>query len=97
MAEIHCSRCDRDVEGFARSPLPGPMAAEIEAHACPHCFEDWMAQEVMIINEYKLDLSVPKNQDMLNVEMSRFLKLPSAPADDGQAAGPPPEFVPPSS
>ena len=97
MAQIHCSRCDRDVEGFARSPLPGPMAAELEASTCPNCFEDWMGQEVMIINEYKLDLSVPKNQEMLNLEMARFLKLPSAPADGGDAAGPPPDYVAPSS
>ena len=97
MAEITCLRCDRTVEGFARSPLPGPHAAELEAHTCPNCFEDWMGQEVMLINEYKLDLSVPKNQAMLNTEMARFLKLPSAPEDGGEAAGPPPDYVPPSS
>ncbi len=97
MAQIHCTRCDRDLEGFARSPLPGPMADELVANTCSHCFEDWMAQEVMIINEYKLDLSVPKSQEQLNLEMSRFLKLPSAPEGDAGTAGPPPDYVPPSS
>ena len=94
MAEITCNRCERKVEGFARSPLPGPLAAELVAHTCSNCFEDWMGQEVMIINEYKLDLSVPKNQELLNEEMARFLKLPSAP--EGEAQGPPPDHVPPS-
>ena len=95
MAMITCTRCRRDVEAFARSPLPGPLAREIEASTCRDCFKDWMGQEVMIINEYKLDLSVPKNQEMLNLEMSRFLRLPSAP-DDEPAQGPPPDHVPPS-
>ena len=96
MAEIQCTRCERTLEGFAKSPLPGPMASEIEQHTCKDCFKDWMGQEVMIINEYKLDLSVPKNQELLNQEMARFLKLPSAP-DEQQAQGPPPEYSPPSS
>ena len=52
-----------------------------------------MGQEVMLINEYKLDLSVPNNQAMLNTEMARFLKLPSAPEDGGEAAGPPPPVL----
>ena len=92
MAEITCTRCDRTVEGFARSPLPGPHATELVENTCPNCFEDWMGQEVMIINEYKLDLSVPRNQELLNEEMARFLKLPSAPEGDPQ--GPPPDHEP---
>ena len=76
MAQIQCTRCERTLEGFAKSPLPGPMAAEIEQNTCRDCFKDWMGQEVMIINEYKLDLSVPKNQDLLNQEMARFEYTP---------------------
>ena len=95
MAHITCTRCERELEGFAKSPLAGPLAAEIEQNTCKDCFKDWMGQEVMIINEYKLDLSAPKNQDLLNQEMARFLRLPSAP-DEAAAQGPPPEFTPPS-
>jgi Fe-S cluster biosynthesis and repair protein YggX len=54
------------------------MAAELLAHACPGCFRDWMNTEVMIINEYRLDLSLPRNQELLDLEMAKFLNLPSA-------------------
>lgn len=91
MGTITCARCGRETRGFDKSPLPGPLASELEQHSCPNCFKDWMGQEVMIINEYRLDLSVPKNQELLNEEMARFLKLPSAPpeeAGDGPPADP---------
>ncbi|MEM7249486.1 MAG: Fe(2+)-trafficking protein [Acidobacteriota bacterium] len=90
---MNCRRCELPTEGFDASPLPGPRAEEILEHACKACFQDWMGQEIMIINEYRLDLSIPKNQALLDDEMARYLKLPSAP--EGEAAGPPPEHVPP--
>ena len=85
MALIQCRRCHGEREGFAEAPLPGPLGLEVLTHACPGCFRDWMGQEVMIINEYRLDLAVPRNQDLLNEEMSRFLDLPSAAAQGGDA------------
>ncbi len=92
MPMITCARCKRETEAFEKTPLPGPLADEILAHACPACFQDWMAQEIMIINEYRLDLAVPANQEKLNTEMGRFLCLPSS--DGKEAIGPPPEATP---
>ena len=92
MATITCTRCKRQTEGFVASPLPGQHAAEILANTCPPCFQDWMGTEIMIINEYRLDLAVPRNQELLNAEMAKFLSLPSAGGQD--TSGPPPGFVP---
>ena len=83
MPKITCARCKRETDGYEKTPLPGPLSDEILAHACPSCFQEWMAQEIMIINEYRLDLAKPENQEKLNSEMARFLCLPSA---DGEAA-----------
>jgi Fe-S cluster biosynthesis and repair protein YggX len=78
MPMINCTRCKRETEGFDKSPLPGPYAPEIETNSCPDCFQDWMGQEVMIINECRLDVAQPESQEKLNLEMARFLVLPSA-------------------
>jgi len=94
MPQITCARCKRETDAFEKTPLPGPQSDEILSHACPSCFEDWMAQEVMIINEYRLDLAVPDNQAKLNAEMARFLCLPSSDGED--AIGPPAEATPES-
>ena len=75
---ITCARCQKTSDRMSEAPLPAPLGDELLAHSCENCFQDWMATEIMIINEYKLDLGVPRNQDMLNQEMARFLSLPSA-------------------
>ena len=93
-ATITCTRCKQSVPGFPSAPVPGESGAELLANTCPSCFKDWMNTEIMIINEYRLDLGVQKNQDLLNQEMARFLNLPSG---DGQtAAGAPAEATPPA-
>jgi Fe-S cluster biosynthesis and repair protein YggX len=89
---VTCARCHSSAEGFDKSPLPAPFGPEILAATCRNCFQDWMGRELMIINEYRLDLGVPRNQDLLNQEMARFLNLPSS--DGEEAGGPPPGAVP---
>ena len=79
MRSIACRRCKNEAEGFDEAPLPGAVGAELFEHTCQPCFRDWMNTEVMIINEYRLDLGQPHNQELLNIEMSKFLSLPSAP------------------
>jgi Fe-S cluster biosynthesis and repair protein YggX len=91
-ATITCARCQRETARMTDSPLPAPFGEELLAHSCEECFGDWMNTEIMIINEYKLDLGVPRNQDMLNEEMARFLNLPSAGGE--KATGAPPQATP---
>ena len=88
MPLITCLRCKKETQGFSETPLPGPHGDELLQHTCPPCFDDWMRMETMIINEYRLDLGLPRNQELLNMEMAKFLALPSAPE------GPPPEAPP---
>jgi len=91
-ATITCARCQRETSRMSESPLPPPFGDELLAHSCEECFGDWMNTEIMIINEYKLDLGVPRNQDMLNEEMARFLNLPSGGGE--KSAGAPPQATP---
>ena len=92
-ATITCLRCKQTGPGLPEAPLPPPWGDELLAGTCPGCFHDWMGTEIMIINEYKLDLGVQRNQDLLNLEMARYLNLPSS--DGQQGLGPPPEATPP--
>ena len=91
-ATITCTRCKTETTAMLRAPLPPPQGDEILANTCDGCFKDWMATEIMIINEYRLDLAVPRNQELLDLEMARFLSLPSS--DGGAAAGAPPQARP---
>lgn len=92
---IRCTHCGREAAAMTESPLPGTeWETELLENTCEPCFGDWMSTEIMLINEYRLDLSNPDHREQLNLEMARFLRLPSAPA--GEAAGPPPEATPPT-
>lgn len=94
--KIQCARCQRETSPMDESPLPGtPWEQELIDNTCETCFQDWMATEVMLINEYRLDMSNPQHFVQLNEEMAKWLKLPSAP--EGEAAGAPPEATPPPS
>ena len=89
---ITCTRCRQTIAPMAQAPLPPPEGEELLANTCESCFRDWMGTETMIINEYRLDLSVPRNQELLNLEMAKFLNLPSA---GGEASsGLPPQATP---
>ena len=89
---VSCRRCKTESTGFDIAPLPSPWGDELRSSTCRNCFKDWMGAEVMIINEYRLDLGIPRNQDLLNQEMARFLNLPSS--DGQESAGAPPEATP---
>jgi len=90
---ITCSRCQRQAPRMAESPLPGTRwEQELLDHTCQACFSDWMATEIMLMNEYRLDMSNPQHFEQLNLEMAKWLSLPSAPA--GDAPGAPPEATP---
>ena len=91
-ATITCRRCNQATAPMDEAPLPGDVGRELLESTCASCFRDWMGAEIMIINEYRLDLGVPRNQELLNQEMARFLNLASG---DGQAAaGAPPQATP---
>jgi Fe-S cluster biosynthesis and repair protein YggX len=90
---IKCRRCEREAPRMDESPLPGTRwEQELLDHTCAACFSDWMATEIMLMNEYQLDMSNPHHFEQLNNEMAKWLNLPSAPA--GEVAGAPPHATP---
>ncbi len=77
---ITCARCGATGEGLASPPLPTAVGREVHAHTCPDCWKAWLATQVMIINEYRLNLVDPEVRQRLEAEMRRFLCLGEAEA-----------------
>ncbi len=75
---ITCARCGATCEGLAAPPLPTPVGREVQARTCPACWKAWLATQVMIINEYRLNLIDPEVRQRLEAEMRRFLGLGEA-------------------
>jgi Fe-S cluster biosynthesis and repair protein YggX len=74
---ISCSRCHRDAPGLdRRPPLPAPLAEQVLASVCAECWSEWEKNEVMVINELRLNFMDPHAAEVLLQKLREFLGLP---------------------
>jgi Fe-S cluster biosynthesis and repair protein YggX len=76
---IQCSRCSSTAEPLPQPPLPTPVGREIQVHVCPACWNEWLGVQVMLINEYRLNLIDPQARAELERQMRTFLNLVARP------------------
>jgi len=72
---VLCSRCGQDREALAQPPIPGVFGGEIRERICAACWREWLGFQVMVINEYRLNLMDPEARKVLETQMRSFLKL----------------------
>jgi Fe-S cluster biosynthesis and repair protein YggX len=75
---ITCSRCGRETEAMAQPPMPTALGADLQQRVCPECWREWLRTQVMLINEYRLNLVDPQARAVLEGQMRSFLKLAPA-------------------
>ena len=85
---VFCRRYQQDLEGLDRPPLPGPKGQEIFDHISKQAWQEWQAQQTMLINEKHLNLMDPDTRQYLQTEMEKFF----AGEDHDTAEG----YIPPS-
>lgn len=73
--EITCARCGSTTEALSQPPMPTALGEEIRSRTCPACWKEWMGVQVMLINEYRLNLIDPQVRKQLEAELRRFLNL----------------------
>ena len=73
-----CSRCGQTAEPMPQPPFPTPLGEVIHRHVCRACWQEWLRAQVMLINEYRLNLVDPQARRLLEEQMRAFLKLPAA-------------------
>ncbi len=75
---ITCSRCGNAGEAMPQPPMPTALGAEIQRNVCPACWQEWLRTQVMLINEYRLNLVDPEARKSLEREMRAFLNVPAS-------------------
>ena len=75
MADVTCVRCGLTRAGLDRPPYPDAMGREIAEKVCAVCWEECKRMQVMVINEYRLDLSDSRAQEILEKSIKDFLGL----------------------
>ncbi len=83
-----CARCSRTGAPLEKAPYPGDLGQEILNGICGGCWQEWLKVQVMVINEYRVNLADSKGVDVIEAQMKGFLF--------GQGSLPP-EYVPPVS
>ncbi len=70
---VHCRKYDKELAGLAVPPYPGPKGQEIYENVSQQAWQEWLAQQTMLINEKQLSLMDPDARKYLEGEMEKFL------------------------
>ena len=70
---IHCAKLCIDAEGLDFAPWPGPLGQRVYAEISKPAWQQWLAHQTMLINEYRLNPLDPKARQFLGTEMEKFL------------------------
>ena len=70
---VFCKKYQRELEGLAAPPYPGPKGLEVYESVSKQAWLDWQAHQTMLINEKHLSLVDPAARKYLQQEMDKIL------------------------
>ncbi len=84
---VHCVKLGKEAEGLDRPTYPGELGKRIYENVSKEAWQQWLRQQTMLINEYRLSPIEPKAREFLEQQMEKFFF--------GEGADTPPDYVPP--
>lgn len=70
---VNCSKLGEELEGLDFVPFPGELGQKVYENVSKEAWKQWLAQQTILINEYRLSSLDPKAQNFLKEEMQKFL------------------------
>jgi len=70
---VHCKKLNQDLEGLERPPFPTALGRKIYENISKQAWNMWKQQQVMLINEYRLEMTDPQARQFLLTETEKFL------------------------
>lgn len=70
---VHCSKLGREAEGLEFQTWPGELGKRIFDNISKEAWQDWLRQQTILINEYKLNPLDPNDKRYLAEQMEAFL------------------------
>ncbi len=70
---VHCRKYGREMDGLDAPPFPGPKGQQIFESVSRQAWQEWQAQQTMLINERRLKMTDPEARRFLQAEMDKFL------------------------
>ncbi len=69
---VNCVHLGREAEGLDRPMYPGKLGVRIYESISKEAWQQWMRQQTMLINEYRLSPINPEHRKFLEQEMEKF-------------------------
>jgi Fe-S cluster biosynthesis and repair protein YggX len=69
---VQCVVLKREAPGLERVPYPGELGKRIYESVSKEAWAQWLKQQTMLINEYRLTPIEPKARKFLETEMEKF-------------------------
>lgn len=83
---VNCALLGKEAEGLDYLTYPGDLGQRIYDNVSKEAWQQWLAHQTMLINEYRLVAMEPKARQFLEKEMEKFFF--------GEGSERPPDFVP---
>jgi len=70
---IHCTKLDKQAEGLENPTWPGELGQRIFEQISTEAWQDWLRQQTILINEYKLSPLDHEHKKYLASQMESYL------------------------
>ena len=69
---VTCALLRAPLDGLDYQPYPGELGKRIYENVSKQAWQQWLAHQTMLINEYRLSPIEPKARKYLEAEMEKF-------------------------
>ncbi|HEC04574.1 MAG TPA: oxidative damage protection protein [Thiothrix sp.] len=69
---VQCIKLGKESEGLERLTYPGELGKKIFDNVSKSAWGDWIKQQTILMNEYRLTPVNPKDRKFLEEEMDKF-------------------------
>ena len=84
---VKCAKLGREAEGMKWKPFEDELGQRLFDNVSQEAWKMWLEHSKMLINEYRLDLMLPRAQQILREQVEQFFF--------GEGSQLPPDYVPP--
>jgi Fe-S cluster biosynthesis and repair protein YggX len=85
---VHCLKLGKDLPGMPYKPFDNDLGQKIYDNISMDAWRMWLEHSKMVVNEYRLDLTSPRAQQILLEQAEQFFF--------GEGAQLPPDYKPPA-
>ncbi|WP_319381105.1 oxidative damage protection protein [Thiomicrorhabdus sp.] len=71
--KVQCVKMGEELDGLDFPPFPGELGERVYHNVSKEAWKQWLAQQTILINEYRLSSLDPKARSFLLEEMQKFL------------------------